>query len=898
MKILDLHILNGPNYWSVRRHQLIVIKLDLEELEILPTDKIPEFYDRLKANLPSLYNHFCSEGEPGGFFERVKIGTWMGHVMEHIALEIQTLAGMDCGFGRTRQAGQQTGIYNVVFEYKAEEAGVFAAEAAFRITEAIVYNKMIDIQEYIEKLKGLAAAHCLGPSTRSIVNAATQRNIPHMRLDNNSLVQLGYGIYQRRINATITDSTSNIAVDIAGDKFLTKQILKRASVPVPEGTVISEMIQLEEALTDVGYPIVIKPLDSNHGKEVTTNINTLNEAYSAFLKAKEYSENILVEKYYGGDDYRILVINYKLSAVSRRVPAKVTGDGTSSVRALVEDTNNNPLRGIGHEKYLTKIKIDDQTVEALRRQDLTLDSVPAAGKTVFVKQTANLSTGGTSEDVTDIVHPDVVEVAERVARSIGLDICGIDLVMKDVCVPLKDSGVVIEVNAAPGFRMHTHPVNGKSRPVGDHVIEMLFPNKSNGRIPVTAITGTNGKTTTTRLLAHIAKTAGYHTGFTTTEGIYIGNKLTEEGDCTGPISGSKVLSDKSVEFAVLECARGGMLRQGLAFDYCDVGIVTNVAEDHLGLKDIETIEDMARVKSIVPESVKPDGYSILNADNDYTYHMMNKLQCRIALFSTNASSERIRQHCLNDGLAGVLENGNIVLVRGKKKLFIETVENIPLSFKGKATFMIENILAATLAAHVQSISVMNISQALRSFIPSAENSPGRLNIFDFSHFKLMIDYAHNCHGIKALGTLIKKNETPFNVGIIAVAGDRRDIDIINVGMAAADIFDKIIIRMDEDKRGRTDNEISNLLIEGIRKVKPYMPVEIIPDELQAIQHAVENAPEDSIIVHLSDNIKNCIAFAKKLQKEESPSYGKISEQKEMNARLKQRSYQHYESTID
>jgi cyanophycin synthetase len=869
MKILDLHILNGPNFWSVRKHQIIVLKLDIEELEELPTNKIPGFYERLQQNLPGLYNHYCSEGYPGGLFERVKIGTWIGHVMEHVALELQTQAGMNCGFGRTRMAAGRKGIYNVVFEFLIEEAGIFAAESAFKVTEALVYNKPSSAQEDIKKLKSIYAEFCMGPSTTAIVDAATMRDIPHIRIDRGSLIQLGYGIHQQHINTTITGKTANIAVDIAADKFLTKTILKNASVPVANGLVIDKDFQLNDAIVETGYPIVIKPLNSNHGKGVTTRITNFTEAYNAFKFARRFSEKVIVEKYYPGNDYRLLVIDYKLAAVALRTPAKVTGDGVSSVKALIEKTNRNPLRGNDHEKVLTKITIDENTMETLRHQDMTLESIPPEGKTVFVKQTANLSTGGTSEDVTDFVHPEIVQMAERAARSIGLDICGIDMVLNDICKPVNDNGVVLEINAAPGFRMHTHPSKGKPRLVGEKVVDMLFPPGSNGRIPITAITGTNGKTTTTRLLAHIAKLAGYHPGYTTTEGIYNGDELIEEGDCTGPLSASIVLRDKTVDFAVLECARGGMLRSGLAFDKCDVGIVTNVAEDHIGLKDIESIEQMAKVKAIVAESVKPNGYAVLNADNDYTYQMMTRLKCNIALFSTDPQSERIRQHTLNGGLAAILGNENIVLVKGKKKLLIESVENIPLTFQGKALFMIENVMAATLAAYIHNIPVSVISQGLRSFVPSAENSPGRLNIFDFSSFRLMIDYAHNYHGITALGAFILKTDAVNKIGIISTAGDRRDVDIFNVGKAAAGIFDRIIIRIDSDKRGRKETEISGLLLEGIRSVHPEVSVTIIPDELDAIDFAISVAAEGSLIVHFTEKVKASLAYAKKLQAEDS-----------------------------
>ncbi len=897
MKILDLHILTGPNYWSVRKQNLIVIKLDIEELEELPTDKIPGFYERLQKTLPGLYNHYCSEGQPGGFFDRVKSGTWMGHVMEHIALEMQTQAGMNVGFGRTRQVGQLKGIYNVVFEFQVEKAGIFAAESAFKITESLVNNTIYNLLSDIDQLKDLYAEFCMGPSTTSIVNAAVERGIPYIKIDESSLVQLGYGMNQKRINSTITDYTSNIAVDIACDKSLTKKILKNAAVPVSEGSVITNEFELEDAIHEIDFPIVIKPLNGNHGTGVTTNIKTFAEAMTAFRVAKKISEEVIVEKFYRGEDYRILVIDYKYSAAARRIPAKVTGDGVSTIQSLIEKTNRNPQRGNGHEKILTKIKIDDQTRETLRKQGLTLDSIPPAGKTIFVKQTANLSTGGTSEDVTEFIHPDIIKMAERIARSIGLDICGIDMVLSDICKPLKESGVVLEVNAAPGFRMHTHPTKGKPRPVGDHVVKMLFPTNTDGRIPIIAITGTNGKTTTTRLLAYIAKIAGYNVGFTTTEGIYVNDNLIEEGDCTGSISARKILQDKTVDFAVLECARGGMLRSGLAFDRCDIGIVTNVAEDHIGLKDIESVEEMAKVKSIVPESVKKDGYAILNADNEFTYQMINNVKCNVALFSTDPLNERIRQHCNNDGLAAILEDGNIVLVKGKKKLLVESVENIPISFHGKALFMIENILAATLAAHIQNISTLNISKALSSFDPSDENCPGRLNIFEFKHFKFIIDYAHNYHGITALGTFLSQWDSSYKIGIVSVAGDRRDSDIVKVGIAAAKIFDKIVIRIDDDKRGRKDSEIITLISEGIKQINPILPIVTVPMELDAIRYAISIAPEGSLIVHLSDNIKASISYVKKLQHEEELESEYIFDSVHQNGWSKNPHHQ-FQSTVD
>jgi cyanophycin synthetase len=701
-----------------------------------------------------------------------------------------------------------------------------------------------------------------------------KRHIPYIRLDKGSLVQLGYGSLQRRVFATVTDGTSNIAVDIATDKHKTKELLQAANVPVPHGHIVSGIEELAEVIARTGFPLVIKPNDGSQGRGVTLNINNAEEAIAAYERARRHSEEIVIERYYSGADYRLLVINYRLVAAAKRTPAMVTGDGISSVRELIRKTNLDPLRGEDHEKILTRIRIDQHTEDFLRCQEMTLDSIPAKGKKVYLKQTANLSTGGTSEDVTDLIHAEIRSMAERVARVIGLDICGIDFISGDISVPLKQGkGVVLEVNAAPGFRMHTHPYSGKPRQAGEAVAEMLFPGTNNGRIPIIAITGTNGKTTTTRLIAHIASTAGYKVGYTTTEGIYINGEMVEEGDCTGPVSAERVLRDTTVDFAVLECARGGMLRSGLAFDECDVGIVTNVAEDHLGLKGINTLEEMASVKSIIPESVSRNGVVVLNENNEFTYNMKNRVNCRVALFSANPVSSRIAEHCKNGGLAATYQHGRITVCQGSRVILRENVENIPSAFGGRAIFMIENILAAILAACAKNIRIHHILKALHSFMPSFENNPGRMNLIRFRNFDFMLDYAHNFHGITALGSFIRQFDSDNKVGIISAAGDRRDVDIFNIGKASAEVFDKIIIRIDEDTRGRKESEIIDLLYAGITHSDRNFPVEVIMNEQDAIYQSVTHAVPGSLIVLFSDNVKKSFDLIRELKKkEEEPVY--------------------------
>ncbi|GIR57593.1 MAG: hypothetical protein CM15mP65_01740 [Crocinitomicaceae bacterium] len=644
MKIVDIKTMKGPNYWSVRRHNLTVMVLDLEEMEQFPTNKIDGFGERLEAMFPSMYSHRCSVGCEGGFFQRVKEGTWMGHVIEHIALEIQTLAGMDCGFGRTRGYGEE-GVYFVVFNHMVGKVGEYAAKASFRIAEALIAGKEYDLDEDIMNMKEIRQNEGLGPSTSSIIKEAEARNIPWIRLNRYSLCQFGYGANQKRIQATVTSQTSNIGVEIACDKEETKDLLEQAEVPIPKGDIIRTERGLKEAVEYVGFPFVIKPVNGNHGRGITTNINSMDEALIGFKEAKEVSRLVIVEKYITGEDHRLLVINNKLVAAAKRTPAHVIGDGKSTIQELVDEVNKDERRGYGHEKVLTEIDINSLTLEILKEMNMTTESVPKKGEMVKLKSTANLSTGGTAEDITELIHPYNVFMAERISKIIGLDICGIDIMAEDLTKPLnKSGGAVLEVNAGPGFRMHLQPTSGLPRNVGGHVVDMLFPPGSNSRIPIIAVTGTNGKTTTTRLIAHIAKMKGKKVGYTTSDGVYIQNRLLMTGDCTGPKSAEFVLKDPTVNFAVLECARGGLLRAGLGFKKCDIGVVTNVAGDHLGLKGIHTIDQLAKVKGVIPETVHKDGYSVLNADDDRVYAMRNNIESQFALFSMDEQNPRIKRH--------------------------------------------------------------------------------------------------------------------------------------------------------------------------------------------------------------------------------------------------------------
>lgn len=870
MRILEIKVLRGPNYWSVRRPKLIQMKLDLEEMEQQPTNLIPGFRARLEALLPSLYEHRCSEGVPGGFFSRVEEGTWMGHVIEHIALEIQTLAGMDCGFGRTRSTGEREGVYYVIFNYMEEDAGVFAAKAAVRIAQALIAGEAYALEHDIQQLREIREDTRLGPSTGSIVDEAAKRGIPFIRLNKQSLVQLGYGVHQKRIRATIASTTSNIAVEIACDKEETKALLEAAEIPVPRGTVVRTEVGLQEAVDKFGYPLVIKPIDGNHGKGNTTNITNWQQATKALEAAKQYSRSVIVERFITGFDFRCLVINYKFVCAALRTPASVVGDGVHNIQWLVDQTNADPRRGFGHEKVLTRITVDDFTQKLLDEKGYTLESIPPAGELVLLKPTANLSTGGTSTDVTDEVHPANIFMCERIAKIIGLDICGIDIMAADLRTPISENGgAVLEVNAAPGFRMHIEPSYGLPRNVAEPVVDMLFPRGGNGRIPIIAVTGTNGKTTTTRLTAHIAKSAGKKVGYTTSDGVYIQNQLMMKGDCTGPVSSAFVLKDPTVDFAVLECARGGLLKAGLAFQHCDVAIVTNVAADHMGLNGINTLEQMAKVKAVLPETVFPHGYAILNADDDLVYQMRESLKCNIALFSMDEKNPRIQRHCAGGGLATVFENGYISIMKGTWKIRVLPVKDVPLTYEGKATHNIMNCLPAVLATYLyRDITIEDIRSALISFVPSSVQTPGRLNFFHFRQFTMLADFAHNPHGLRLLCDFVSKLDYPVRVGVISGTGDRRDEDIRELGEISARYFDEIIIRCDKNLRGRTAEEIIGLLQEGIDKVNPALPTRVIANENEALEYIYAQPRPGALYTIMCDVVAGALDKIRELKERE------------------------------
>jgi len=863
MRILKIQTLRGPNYWSIRRHKLVVMRLDLEELAEKPSNEIPGFYEGLVAALPSLEEHFCSPGVRGGFLSRVAKGTMMGHIIEHVALELQQLAGMRVGFGRTRETATP-GVYQVVIEYWDEQAGRYAARAAVRVCQSIIdtgsYSRN-DLEQDLKDLQDLARDAALGPSTETLVKEAEARDIPWMPLGARAMIQLGYGVHQKRVQATLSDYSGILGVELACDKEGTKQILRDAGVPVPRGTVVQYLDELEGAIEDVGgYPIVIKPLDGNHGRGITIDINSWDEAEKAYDLAKDVSRAVIVERFYRGRDHRVLVVNGKLVAVAERVPAHVIGDGKLTVQQLIDQTNLDPNRGVGHDNVLTKIVLDRTSMDLLQRQGYTLDTVLDPGAICYLRATANLSTGGIAVDRTDDIHPENIWLAQRVAKIIGLDIAGIDVVTPDITQPLRDvDGVIVEVNAAPGFRMHVCPSVGLPRNVAAPVMDMLFPNGKSGRIPIVAITGTNGKTTTTRLIAHIYRQTGQVVGYTTTDGIYIDDHVVEKGDTTGPQSAQVILKDPTVEVAVLETARGGILRSGLAFESCDVGVVLNVAADHLGIGDIETIEQMAKLKSVVVEAASPKGYAVLNADDPLVAAMAARVKGQVAYFSMNPENELVKNHTQGGGLAAVYENGYLSILKGDWTLRIEQAVHLPVTMAGRAPFMIANALAASLAAFAQGVPIEAIRAALLTFRASVNQTPGRMNLFNLGHHHALVDYAHNAASYEALGGFVR-NWPGERIGVIGGPGDRRDEDFIQLGKLSAKIFDRIIIKEDDDLRGRPSGQASELISKGISQANPNCPYEIILKETDAINTGLDQAPAGGLVVILPESVSRAIAL--------------------------------------
>jgi cyanophycin synthetase len=891
MQVLETRVYRGPNLYGYA--PMIRIMLDLGELEDYPTNRLPGFTDRLISLIPSLDEHGCSYGEPGGFISRMREGTWLGHVVEHIAIELQCLAGTEVSRGKTRSVSGRPGVYNVVYAYIEEHVGLEAGELALRLVRSLLPTDLsgalsaaerdaFDFAQQRDALIMRAQDVALGPTTSALVDAACEQDIPAIRLDQASLVQLGYGKYQQRIRASVTSRTSNIAVETASDKELSLRLLDEIGIPTPLHVLAHSADEAAAAAERLGFPIVTKPLDVSHGRGVSLNLNSIEDVRQGYAIASEYNSRVLVEEWLQGQDYRILVINGVVVAVAERVPAHVVGDGKHTIAELVAIVNNDSRRGIGHEKVMTRISITHQSRILLAHSGYTLDTVLAPGEIFYLASTANLSTGGTSIDRTRDIHYETQELARRAAMVIGLDIAGIDVITPDIAQPLREvGGGIVEVNAGPGFRMHLQPSEGQPRNVARPVIDMLFPPGTPARIPIVAITGTNGKTTVARMMAHILQLTGERVGLTTTDGIYIDGQLYMKGDLTGPWSARMVLKDPTVESAVLETARGGILREGLGFDHCDVGAVLNVTGDHLGLSGIDTLEQLAEVKSLVVEMVRKDGYSVLNADDPLVAAMAQHARGSIIYWSMHGgdnANERVKEHLAQGGIAVVLQAGvrgeMIAIYDGEQYIPLLWTHLIPATLEGKARHNVANALAVTAIAYARGVSVEHIKQGLRTFTPSFYQSPGRLNIFDEHPFRVLVDYGHNPAAFAAMCELVA-NLRPAHqrvIGVLSVPGDRRDADIREAGTIAREMFDLFIIKEDDDLRGRKPGEAAAILRDSAQAAgMAEQQIVTICDEQEAVRYALDQGQPRDLIVVFADNVtavwKEVVYYGKQVERQ-------------------------------
>ena len=852
MNIIEHRALRGPNRYS--RYPTIFMLLDIGELEDRPSDEIDGFAERLVSLIPSIQSHECSIGEPGGFVQRLHRGTWAGHIVEHIALELQCLAGMDVGFGKTYSTSERS-TYRVVYRYRVESAGLVAGREAVAMVEALMANRPFEIDPIIAHLKELREDHLLGPSTGSIVEEAHRRGIPTMRLNQASLVQLGHGARQRRIQATMTDRTSAIGVEIADEKFRTKELLRQAGIPTPRGVVIDSLEDAVRAAEDLGYPVAVKPEVGHHGKGITARVSARAELDGAFASALRRCSSVIIEKTLEGHDFRVLVINGKMAAAALREPAHVSGDGTSSIRELIDEVNSDPRRGMGHERMLTTITVDEMTDRLLAARGHDLDSVLPAGKRLYLKSTANLSTGGTARDVTDEVHPDVRLMCERVARIVGMDCIGIDIVASGLDQPLNaDSAGIVEVNAAPGFRMHLDPTEGKGRNVAKPFVEMLFPPGESFEVPIVAVTGTNGKTTTAKLIAHALKYSGKMVGFAGTTGVEINGVGVVSGDFSGPEGAGIVLREPTIDHAVLEVARGGIIRRGLGFDSCRVGVLLNVAEDHIGVDGVEDLEELALVKSTVIEVVADGGVSVINADDPIAAGLAERAGGQVVFFSLHAGSEIIAGHLAAGGTAVVVEDGDVVIRSSEPPVHVLAVSSAPITMGGVVEFNIANVLAAVAALHGMGFGVDMIRSGISTFHPSVTQNPGRMNLIDFVTFKVLVDYGHNVPAVKALGNTLSHLTKGRKIVVAHGTGNRLDGQIRELGAALANVYDYLIVA-DADPRGRAAGETPALVLAGARERGLAEDAgEIVNDPMEAIDRAFELVGSGDLIVVQADDV--------------------------------------------
>lgn len=865
MKIISSYAYKGRNIYS---HKPVVkMVVDLEDLYDTPTKCIEGLNDYLLNTLPGLKKHNCSRGYEGGFIERLQEGTYLAHVIEHISIELQNYLGYDVAFGKAYR-GENERIYHVVYGYINELAGIECGRIAVDMVNFFVEGKKFDFEKEMKELKARCIKTDLGVSTSMIKREAEKRGIPVIRIGDGSLLQLGYGKNSRRIQATLSDNSTCIAVDIACNKTLAKTLMSEYGIPVPEGKIVRNEKELLQYCMTIGFPVAIKPNFGSHGIGVSINLKTPEEALNAYRIAAEYEDTVLVEKFIKGKHYRLLVVGDKMVAASLRLAAHVIGDGVRTIEELIEKENTeNPLRGEGHEKPLTKIVVDKVVEAYLKKQNKTLQYIPQKGEIVYLRENDNLSTGGIAIDVTDEVHTANANIAVMAAKIIGLDIAGVDITVSDISIPLDvANGAVIEINAAPGIRMHHFPSQGKGRNVAGEIIKLLYPEEKEVTIPIISVTGTNGKTTTVRMIDHILRAMGYNVGMTNTDGVFFNGECMRKGDNTGPMSARAVLMDNRVEYAVLETARGGIVNKGLGYDLADVGLITNIQEDHLGIDGIETMEDLAFVKALVIEAVKEDGYAVLNADDEYCMKIKDRAKSKLILFSTNPNNEFLVSHIEKGGIGFYVDEGTMYLCKGNETTKIMDVDQIPATMGGILRHNIYNALAATAGAYGLGIGIEDIVKGLSTFDCNEKQNKGRFNQFDVNGVKVIIDYAHNIDGYKNIISSLKAIKKKRLIGVIGVPGDRTDSSTITIGELCGNCFDRIYIKEDKDKRNRKPGEVAELLKKGCQLgTIPESEIFIELSEPKAFEMAIANAEPDDIVIVFYEEYEPLVQVVEKMK---------------------------------
>ncbi len=852
MEIISMRNYNSRNIYSHK--PVIKMVVDLGELAETPTNEIPGFNDRLLGHFPGLRTHYCSPGYEGGFVERLNEGTLVSHVTEHLALELQCMLGYDVYFGKTRVI-EEPSLYCVLYEYINEGCALDAGYVAAQIILALIENEAVPLDEILDRLRRVTSQSELGPSTQAIFDEARHRKIPVRRLGEDSLLQLGYGKHMQFIEASLPGSTGSIAVDLAKNKKLAKELLRENGIPVPAGGMVDSEDDAVILAEKLGYPVVIKPVDANQGRGVTVNIGDENPVRTAYRWARSFTWNVIVEKYIRGKDYRVLVVGNRVVAVAERKPPYVTGDGVHSISELVAEENKNPDRGIGHEKPLTRIYLDSMAKDFLARSGLTFDDIPAMGEMVYLRENGNISTGGTARECTREIHPANQELAVKAARAIGLEVAGIDIVADNIAkVITPQSGAVIEVNAAPGLRMHLYPTEGQSQNVAAAILDYMYPDPAMASIPIISITGTNGKTTVTRLIRHVLSLTGQKVGMTCSSGTYIGEECISRGDNTGPVSAQAILYNREVEVAVLETARGGIIRKGLGYDLADVGIITNISDDHLGLDGVNTLEDLAFVKALVVEAIKPNGHAVLNADDKMTEDIARKVDANLILFSRNRSNAFLARHIGQGGMAVVVEDDMLCWYQNMTKAEIMEICEIPITFQGKALCNIENSLAAAAGLLALGVAERTVKLGLMSFRPDPIANAGRFNFFDMGDFQILLDYGHNISGYQSVVQLINSMDAARLIGVIGMPGDRMDKSIFEVGKISGQTFSELYIKEDKDLRGRIPGEVASILYHGaVSGGAGKDDIKIIMSEVDALQNAINNAKTGDLIVMFYEN---------------------------------------------